>query len=51
MFVYIHHNRPFPWEQEVARASTCNYGDEKPSVVRHRYQHEQVADCHLKDVK
>ena len=50
VFVYVNHNHPFPGEQEVTSASTSYYGNKEPSVVRHCYQHQQVADRHLQDM-
>lgn len=51
MFVYINDDCLTPAKQEVADPRAENDGQAQPNVVRHKYQHETVANEHLDHVK
>lgn len=47
---HIHDDRLLPSKQEVANGSTNDNSETEPHVVRHKDQHEEVAEHNLNDV-
>ncbi len=51
MFIDIDDNCTFPTEEEVACASSQSNGQAQPDIVRHKDEHQEVADDHLQNVQ